>query len=89
LRPDDLFHPEKMRMFAASMEQMGQPFDYLLYARITSGTTRSNADYQRDYMLTLDMIDVNTGNYDKESARLSKGYNVSPTAKIRNLGRAQ
>lgn len=83
LRPDQLMIPQNMRSFAATMEQMGQPFDYLLFATITSGTTRSNKDYQRDYQLTLEMINVQNGQYDKESAQLSKGYNVSPIAKVR------
>ncbi len=85
LRPDQLFVPQNMRAFSATMEQMGQPFDYVLYATITSGTTRSNKDYQRDYLLTLEMINVRTGQYEKESAELSKGYNVSAGAKLRNL----
>lgn len=84
LRPDDLMVPQNMRVFATAMEQMGQPFDYLLFAKLTSGTTRSNKDYQRDYTLTLEMLDVRTGQYDKESAELSKGYNVSPLAKVSN-----
>jgi len=84
LRPNDLMVPQNMRAFAASMEQMGQPFDFLLYATLTSGTTRSNKDYQRDYLLTLEMVDVRTGQYDKESAQLSKGYNASTAAKLRN-----
>lgn len=83
LRPDQLMVPQNMRVFVEAMEQMGQPFDHLLYATLTSGTTRSNKDYQRDYLLTLEMIDVRTGQYDKESAQLSKGYNVSPMAKVR------
>lgn len=86
LRPDDLFIPENMRNFAASMEQMGQPFDYLLFATITSGTTRQNKDYQRDYLLTLEMVDVRNGQADKESAEISKGYNVSMMAKLKHLG---
>jgi hypothetical protein len=85
LRPDQLFVPQNMRTYSATMEQMGQPFDYVLYATITSGTTRSNKDYQRDYLLTLEMINVRTGQYEKESAELSKGYNVSAGAKLRNL----
>ena len=59
------------------MEQMGQPFDFLLYATLTSGTTRSNKDYQRNYLLTLEMVNVHNGQYDKESAELDKQYNVS------------
>ncbi len=74
LRPDQLFIPDNMRTFAAYMEQQGQPFDYMLYATITSGTTRENSEFQRDYLLTLELVDVRTGAYDKQSAEISKGY---------------
>ena len=54
LRPEDLFVPNNRRNFVAVMEQLQQPFDYLMYATITSGTTKSNhKDDQRDYLLTL------------------------------------
>jgi len=84
LRPNELFVPQNMRTFAASLERQGQPFDYLLYATITSGTTRSNHDYQRDYLLTLDMVDIQTGDYDKESATLRKGYHKTRIGKLRH-----
>ncbi len=74
LRPDQLFVPGNMRSFATAMEKQGQPFDFLLYATLTSGTTRQNKDHERDYLLTMEMIDVHSGNYDKQSATLSKGY---------------
>jgi hypothetical protein len=86
LRPDSLFVPRNMRAFAEAMEQMGQPFDFLLYATVTSGTTRSNKDYQRDYLLTLEMVNIHNGQADKESAEISKGYNVSVMAKLKHLG---
>lgn len=82
LRPDDLFVPQNMRAFTGVMEQMGQPFDYLLFATLTSGTTRSNKDYQRNYVLTLEMVNIRTGQADKESAELDKQYNVSVAAKL-------
>lgn len=82
LRPDALLIPANMRMFAASMEQQGQPFDFLLYATITSGTTRENKEYQRDYLLTLEMVNVQDGSYDKQAATISKGYYHSKTAKL-------
>jgi hypothetical protein len=85
LRPDQLFVPDNMRLFTAIMEKQGQPFDYLLYATLTSGTTRDNKDYQRGYLLTLEMVHVRSGKYQKESAELSKGYNRSMLAKVRNL----
>jgi Peptidoglycan-synthase activator LpoB len=85
LRPDQLFIPSNMATFSAAMQQMGQPFEYLLYATLTSGTTRSNKDYQRDYLLTLELVDLRTGQYDKQSAELSKDYDRSLAAKARHF----
>ncbi len=85
LRPDELMVPQNMRNFAAVMEQQGQPFDFLLYATLTSGTTRNNKDYQRDYLLTLEMVNIHNGQADKESAEIVKQYNVSAMAKLKGL----
>jgi hypothetical protein len=87
LRPDQLFIPQNMRAFTAILEQQGQPIDFLLYATLTSGTTNSGKDYQRDYLLTLEMIDLRTGDNDKESATLRKGYHRSPLGRLWNYGR--
>jgi hypothetical protein len=73
LRPEELFLPDNQRKFLAVMEQQGQPFDYLLFATLTSGTTTSNKDYQRDYLLTLEMVNIQTGEPDKEHATIRKG----------------
>ena len=84
LRPDQLFIPQNMQMFTESLSQQGQPLDYLLYATLTSGTTENNKNnYQRDYLLTLEMIDVHTGNYDKQTASLRKGYHRTKVSKFR------
>ena len=64
-------------MFAAAMEQMGNPINYLLFAKTTSMSTKSNGDSQRDYQLVLELVDTATGDYDKESATLRKGYHKS------------
>jgi hypothetical protein len=74
LRPDQLMIPENRRIFARIMEQQGQSFDFLLYATLTSGTTRVNKDYQRDYLLTMEMVNLHSGDYDKQSATITKGY---------------
>lgn len=74
LRPDELFLPMNQRKFLAVMEAQGQPFDYLLFATVTSGTTRDNGASQKDYMLTLELVNIRTGTPDKESATLRKGY---------------
>lgn len=77
LVPGDLMVPQNMRSFETVMEQSGQPFDYMLFGKLTSGTTESNKSYQRDYLLTLELVDVNTGRSDKESAKVRKGYHPS------------
>lgn len=84
LRPDQLFIANNQRIFAAFMEKNSQPFDYLLYATITSGTTKSNKNYQRDYLLTLELINIHDGRTEKESAEIRKGYRRGPLALLRS-----
>ena len=74
-----------MRILTARMEQMQQPFDFVLIAKVTSGTTRQNANYEREYLLTLEMVNVHNGQYDKESATIVKKYNVSAWAKFKSV----
>jgi hypothetical protein len=84
VKPEELFIPDRMRMFVDVMQKQGQPFQYLLFAKLTSGTTRENKDYQRDYLLTLELVDIRTGEQDKQSATLSKGYHHSWTSRARS-----
>lgn len=87
LRPDDLFVPGNARMFTAAMEKLQQPFDYMLFAKINSGTTSSNSkDSQRDYLLTLELVNMENGKADKESAELRKGYHKSKIGKLKHYG---
>ena len=88
LRPDELFLPKHRRTFATVIEEHDAPFDYLLFAKLTSGTTHSNEeDYQRDYTLTLEMVDVRTGIRDKESTTLRKGYHKSILGRWKHYGK--
>jgi hypothetical protein len=82
LRPDSLLVPSNMQLFTAVLQRQGAPFDYLLYARLTSGTTERNSSKQRDYMLTLELTNVHDGTYDKESAEISKGYHKTSVGKL-------
>ena len=84
LRPDELFLEQNRQIFTAALQQQSQPFDYMLFARLTSGTTQSNHDTQRDYLLTLELVNIQTGQYDKESAKIRKGYHHSRAGKLRN-----
>lgn len=86
LRPDDLFLPDHMRAFCAVMERQGAPIQYLLFATITSGTTRENKEYQRDYQLVLELVDIRTGVADKQSAELSKAYHKTKFSRWKSMG---
>jgi hypothetical protein len=55
-----------------------------MFAKLTSGTTRENRDYQRDYLLTLELIDLTSGEQDKQAASLSKGYHHSRISRARD-----
>ena len=86
-RPDLLVLPENQRQLQAALERADQPFDFILFASITSGTTQSNKDYQRDYQLTLELLDIHSGESLKESALLRKGYHKSKLGMFRHYGR--
>ena len=75
--PESLVLPSKQREFQVVLEREQQPFDYLLFARITSGTTTSNGDYQRDYLLKLELLNIHTLESIEDSAMLRKGYHKS------------
>ncbi len=86
LRPDDLFQKRNQRFFQETMEAQGQPFDYLLFAKITSGTTESNGtDYQRDYLLTMELVNIHNGRNNKQQAKIRKGYHKSVLGRARHF----
>ncbi len=86
LRPDSLLLPHNQEVFAAALGRQGIPVDYLLFAKITTGTTDRNKSSQRDYQLTLEMVNVRTGDYLKESAMIRKGYSKTRAGKWWNYG---
>ena len=88
LRPDSLFLPNNRAAFAAALGRQGTPVDYLMYATITSGTTDRNKSTQRDYVLTMEMVNLHTGEAMKESAKIRKGYSKTRVGKWWNYGAA-
>lgn len=87
LRPDSLFLPQNRQAFAAALGRQGAVVDYLLFATITTGTTDRNKSSQRDYVLTLEMVNLHTGDFIKESAKIRKGYSKTRIGKWWNYGR--
>lgn len=86
MRPDSLFMPGNRELFAAALGRQGSPIDFLLYGKITSGTTERNSSSQRDYLLTLEIVNIHTGDAIKESAEIRKGYHKNRTGKWWNYG---
>jgi hypothetical protein len=84
LRPDSLMIPSNLQLFTAVLQRDGAPFDYMLYAKMTSGTTERNSSKQRDYVLSLELIDIHSGAYDVQAAEIRKGYHKSAMGKIWN-----
>ncbi|MEQ1826166.1 MAG: penicillin-binding protein activator LpoB [Pirellula sp.] len=84
MRPDALLVPDNMQLFTAVLQRSGAPVDYFLYATLTSGTTKRNSSTQRDYELTLELTNVHTGEYDKLSSEVRKGYHKSAMGKFWN-----
>ncbi|MDO5566445.1 MAG: hypothetical protein Q4G59_07290 [Planctomycetia bacterium] len=86
MRSDDLLLPESRGQFVNALGGMGSSFDYILFAKVTTATTRDNKDSQVKYALTLDLVDVNSGApAARESVALRKNYNKSAKAKVFGL----
>lgn len=86
LRSDDLLLPESRGQFVNALGGLGSSFDYILFAKVTTATTRANKDAQVKYALTLDLVDVNSGSPAvRESVALRKNYNKSAKAKVFGL----
>ena len=86
LRPDELFLKSNMAKLTAAMQEDEPPFEYIMFAKLTSGTTVDNIDKQKDYMLTLEMVNVNMpGDRLKESASISKEYMRSAKSKTKSF----
>ncbi|MGQ9589513.1 MAG: penicillin-binding protein activator LpoB [Planctomycetota bacterium] len=74
LRSTELFLPEKRREFLRILEVSKSPADFLLFPKLTSGTTQGEGVRQRNYLLTLDLVDVHTGAFQSVAEKVRKAY---------------
>ncbi len=74
LKPDELFLPDKRQQFIDILKAQGNPIECLLFSKITTGSTQAHEAKQRNYLLTLELVDLETGYYDKVSERVRKVY---------------
>ena len=58
---EKLFLPAKRREFAKILERDTVPVQYLLYGRLTRGGTRGAGKRQANYLLTLNLVNIETG----------------------------
>jgi hypothetical protein len=74
LRQTQLFLPKYRRAFLEALEASDNPVQLLLFPKLTTGTTRVESDSQRNYTLTLDLVDVESGKDYKVSEQVRKAY---------------
>lgn len=74
LRQEQLFIPAQRRQFLQTLETTNNPAQLLLFPKLTSGTTLGEDVKQRSYTLTLDLVDVETGEDYKVAERIRKAY---------------
>ena len=75
-RPEDLFLRSGRESFLAAITKEGVAPDYLLFAKVTTLSSEGVDENQRNYQLTLDLVDANTGVTEaKETGRVRKGFN--------------
>lgn len=71
---DDLFVPAKQRDFARVLEQ-STPVDCFMFPKLTRGSTHAGGGVtQRNYLLTLELVDLKTGRTDKVGEQIRKEY---------------
>ncbi len=76
MRPESLFLRDGRERFIDAVSREGIVPDYLLFAIITSMTSVGVSQDQRNYQLTLELVDANTGEtVAKETGRVRKGFN--------------
>jgi hypothetical protein len=75
MRAEDLFLHDGREKFVSVLRAEGQDPDYLLWAVYTTLSTEGDKERQRDYLLTLELIDAKSGRLmQKETARVRKAY---------------
>lgn len=75
LRQEQLFIPKHQRTFLDMLERQGLPIEFLMFPTLTRGTTNAGqGTTQRNYELTLELVNVKTGNSDKVMERLRKEF---------------
>jgi len=75
LKSGDLFIPAKRRVFLDILEAAKVPAQVLIFPKLTTGTTELGPKRaQRNYLLTLELVDISTGRDFRVSEEVRKAY---------------
>ena len=75
LKSGDLFIPAKRRVFLDILETAKVPAQVLIFPKLTTGTTELGPKRaQRNYLLTLELVDISTGRDFRVSEEVRKAY---------------
>ena len=66
--------PKKRREFAKVLERKTSPVQYLLYGRLTRGGTQGADRRQANYLLTLELINIETGESNTVGTEVRKEF---------------
>ena len=69
---DKLFIPKNQREFQKILERQDKPFHYILYGNLTRGRTLGDGTEQKNYLLTLQMVDIANGTQSREQTEVRK-----------------
>ncbi len=89
LRVDDLFKPANQRAFRESMERINHPFDYLMYAKITSARRRTTRAARRTTSSSWRSSISTPATSTRRAPRSARGITRRASASSRTTGRAE
>ncbi len=85
MRLDDLLVNDNLTVFLENAGKETEWIDYILFAKVTTATTRDNRDSEVHYSLNMDLVDVHTGESIRHSEQMKKHYNRSARSKVQDF----
>ena len=84
MRLDDLLVSDKFTVFLENSDKETDWIDYILFAKVTTATTKDNSDSEVHYSLNMDLVDVHTGASIRHTEQIKKHYNRFVKAKFQD-----
>lgn len=85
MRLDDLLVSDNLTAFLENADKDTEWIDYILFAKVTTATTKDNSDSEVHYSLNMDLVDVHTGASIRHTEQMKKHYNRSVKANFQDF----